>query len=266
MHGRVVGRACPRNLAGASERGKCRSRARDVLRSRISLCDRRFTIACEMRGSYIRASCSLFAHELDRDARGAGRDRQGATRVLRGFSPQRVADAIDHRVRTVHRGLLQPRCCRHCDGMFASRQRLGARTLQHPRHLHHARSARRNRVTARDREASCPRPARRHAVDVRADFVGRCRPRGKEFADRRLGRLTAELSRGETLFTSAAQASPCRDAMTSPTRHEKVARWERRSGVQPLARANHRGFDRAFHSFTGDYHGCKKKGREEVGP
>jgi hypothetical protein len=81
MHGRVVGRVCPRNLAGTSERGKCRRRARDALRSRILLCDRRFAIACELRASYIRASCSLFARELDRDSRGAGRDRQ----VRRGY-------------------------------------------------------------------------------------------------------------------------------------------------------------------------------------
>src|SRR5687768_7221906 len=45
------------------------------------------------------------------------------------------------------------------------------------------------------------------------------------------------------------------DATTSPTRHESVPRWGRRSGVHPLARTNHRGFDRAFHSFIGDYHG-----------
>jgi len=101
------------------------------------------------------------------------RTRQtSATRVLRGFSPQRVADAIDHRERTVHRGLLHPRCRRHVDGTFASRQRLRARTLHHLRHLHHARSARCKRVTAHDHEASCQRRARRHAVDARTDSVG----------------------------------------------------------------------------------------------
>ena len=128
------------------------------------------------------------------------RTRQtSATRVLRGFSPQRVADAIDHRERTLHRGLLHLRCRRHVDGTFASRQRLRARTLHHLRHLRRARSARCNRVTAHDHEASCPRRARRHAVDARTDSVGRCRHCGKEFADYGLGRLTAELSRGETL-------------------------------------------------------------------
>jgi hypothetical protein len=30
-----------------------------------------------------------------------------------------------------------------------------------------------------------------------------------------------------------------------------------------LARTNHRGFDRAFHSITGDYHGRKEEGRKE---
>src|SRR6185369_6842241 len=42
-----------------------------------------------------------------------------------------------------------------------------------------------------------------------------------------------------------------------------VPRWGRRFGVQPLARTNHRGFDRAFHSITGDYHGRKEEGRKE---
>src|SRR2546421_294787 len=51
--------------------------------------------------------------------------------------------------------------------------------------------------------------------------------------------------------------------MTSRSRHEIVPRWGRRFGVQPLARTNHRGFDRAFPSITGDYHGCKEERRKE---
>src|SRR4051812_13153054 len=41
-----------------------------------------------------------------------------------------------------------------------------------------------------------------------------------------------------------------------------VPRWGRRLGVHPLARTNHRGFDRAFHSITGDYHGRKEGSKE----
>src|SRR4030095_12193358 len=41
-----------------------------------------------------------------------------------------------------------------------------------------------------------------------------------------------------------------------------VPQWRKRFGVHPLARTNHRGFDRAFHSMTGDYHGRKEGSKE----
>jgi len=69
-----------RNLAGAHERGKCRSCPCDTslrvhhyaharsTRTRISLRHARFAIACVFARSYIRASCSLFARARPRRA------------------------------------------------------------------------------------------------------------------------------------------------------------------------------------------------------
>ena len=202
-----------RNLVSARERGKCRSRARSVsMRACRAVRDdpRRATHLlawCAIRYC-VRFHTFLYSRKLiviraSSTGPRAPVNEARTPRVLRGFSPHRVAD--DDIItgcceRMARRGGLPrlPDAPRVGDILVGSR-----RADPHPLHrVDRARASRRDRVvsvTARTLRASCPRRDGDLAHDARLDYMAHRRDRGKEFADRRIGRLTAELRRGERL-------------------------------------------------------------------
>ena len=122
-------------------------------------------------------------------------------RVLRGFSPHRVADVdiITGCCERIARRGGPPRllAAPHVGAILVALRRASLQPLHRCNRERHARRDRVVSVTARAIRASCPRRIRACTQGARLDCQARCRRSGKEFAVCHVGRRTAELLRGE---------------------------------------------------------------------
>jgi hypothetical protein len=163
-----------------------------VVRCAIRYCVRFHTFLYSRKLIVIRARSS---------GRHASVNEARTSRVLRGFSPHRVADVEDITgccERIARRGgpprfLIAP----HVGAILVAPRRAD---LQPPHRRDRVRLSRSDgvvSVTGRALRASCPRRIGVCTHDARLDSQARWRRGGKEFADCHVDRPTAELLRGE---------------------------------------------------------------------
>jgi hypothetical protein len=127
--------------------------------------------------------------------------RARTPRILRGFSPHRVADVdiITGCCERIARRGGPPRllAAPHIGALLVALRRASLQPLQGCDRARHSRRDRVVSVTARAIRASCPRRIRTCTQGARLGSQARCRRSGKEIAVCHAGRRTAELLRGE---------------------------------------------------------------------